>query len=234
MILLVLACSRATSEPAVQPPVDAPSAPSPPARPASWPDGVVPQTAPFTSTPEAVPHAVVDRLTVHGWTDAGLAWGLAHPGMGGASCDMWAQLELVSPSGQLAVKRFEHPEVEADECTGPAPETALAEVRESWLAEQGARLGGIGLGGSTLVVSGENLEPMMYEAKAGYSLVVAGQTLEREAAEFVWDWELVEVFWHPHGTMVAALVAGTGMGFEGSYTRYEVQVLPLPPDASVE
>ena len=229
MTLLLLACTGPTPAPSAQ---DLPEAVSKVPH-ASWPDGVVPQTAPFSLVAEPS-QDVVDSVTVHGWTDSGLAWELHHPGMGGASCDMWAQLQVVGPASSVGVERFEHAFVEGDECDGPSPGQALERARAGWLSEQGARMGGVGLGGTALVVSGESLEPMTYEAKAGYTLMLAGQTVEREPADFVWDWRLVEVFWHPDGVMAAALVAGTGMGFEGSYTRYEVQVLPLLPDAALE
>jgi hypothetical protein len=233
MLTLLLACTGPSPEtPPVAPiepsePAEAtpPTDDGPVAHPA-WPQGVEVLEAPFRSEPPPVPMQVIDTHYFHGWSDNRAVWEVRHPGMGGASCDMWAELQVVGPEGVSDSLRFQGEDTESDECPGP-PEAQIKAEGPDWLAARQLHAGGVGNGGATMELTGDHLVAGEYESAAGYVLTLGDKTHERPVEEFVWTWAINEVFWSPDGARAAVVMAGTGIGFEGYYTRYELVVLSL-------
>lgn len=223
MLTLFLACTGPTPEPVEVIVVEPPSA-----NPTPWPKDVQPLDAPYRSEPPPVPMQVTDSHYVHGWSDNRAVWEVRHPGMGGASCDMWAELQVVGPEGVSDTLRFQGEQTEgSDECSGPSPKDRIQAESPDWLARLELEPGGRGVGGASIELTGDHHVPGEYESAAGYVLTVGDRTYERPVQEFVWSWAINEVFWSPDGTRAAAVVAGTGIGFEGQYVRYELVVLSL-------
>ncbi|MFT5686080.1 MAG: putative secreted protein [Myxococcota bacterium] len=132
---------------------DTPAAPKPPASEApdavpEVPDPVPPEAAeeanaeasPFVQAVHGI--ARIDGLSFWGWSadSTVFAFETYYPGSGGASCDEHATLHVVNADTDQYVTppvTTRYPRVEADICTGPTPQEAIAMLRGDILKQFG-------------------------------------------------------------------------------------------------